>query len=347
MTMGTVFSDNINRFNAAILQSYIPGQFDSVISAAASERERNMLTGNMYGLRMEFSKAQEFLQKAYVQDDSLQEAFTLMLMLTIDSVSGDYEEFDKALVRLKNMADLGTGDSDVNRFAELVITQAGNTIYMPKLSCDVLDNCLNGGMNNLNIPIKLYIMHIHHRRLFLLREFSKLIEATDFFYTLFPRPAYPIISGVYSIMRACSFGVLGDEQAAKENMMSAVELFKLDGFMYSFAEFQMLFDNDLMNVIRKEWPECAEMLDQNWDSLYYNRIRVHNSSNGKSMQTRLSKQELKTACFASCGLSNKEIAARLDISSGTVKTFLNNIFNKLDINDRRQIAMHLYQPIER
>lgn len=40
------------------------------------------------------------------------------------------------------------------------------------------------------------------------------------------------------------------------------------------------------------------------------------------------------------GMTNKEIAARLDISDKTVKTHLSNIFSKLKINRRLQLALH-------
>jgi len=40
--------------------------------------------------------------------------------------------------------------------------------------------------------------------------------------------------------------------------------------------------------------------------------------------------------FLSAGLSNKEIAMRCSISSSTVKTHLENIYRKLDVNSRMQ-----------
>jgi LuxR family maltose regulon positive regulatory protein len=36
------------------------------------------------------------------------------------------------------------------------------------------------------------------------------------------------------------------------------------------------------------------------------------------------------------GLSNREIADRLIVGTGTVKTHINNIYRKLDVNSRTQ-----------
>lgn len=44
-----------------------------------------------------------------------------------------------------------------------------------------------------------------------------------------------------------------------------------------------------------------------------------------------------------CGLSNKEIAAELKFSEGTVRNYLSNILSKLDLRDRTQLAIWAVQ----
>lgn len=43
------------------------------------------------------------------------------------------------------------------------------------------------------------------------------------------------------------------------------------------------------------------------------------------------------------GLSNKEIAAKLFLSEGTVRNYISNILEKLDLRDRTQIAIFYYK----
>lgn len=55
----------------------------------------------------------------------------------------------------------------------------------------------------------------------------------------------------------------------------------------------------------------------------------------------LTERERETALLVKEGLSNKEIASRLDITERTVKQHMSHIFEKLDVSDRLSLAMLL------
>ena len=58
---------------------------------------------------------------------------------------------------------------------------------------------------------------------------------------------------------------------------------------------------------------------------------------------KLTPQEAQSAKLASEGASNYEIAAQLFLSPSTVAHHLGNVFRKLDINNREQLARALHQ----
>ena len=57
----------------------------------------------------------------------------------------------------------------------------------------------------------------------------------------------------------------------------------------------------------------------------------------------ISGRELEIIRLIADGLSNKEIAAQLFLSEGTVRNYLSSILDKLNLRDRTQIAVFYYQ----
>ena len=60
-------------------------------------------------------------------------------------------------------------------------------------------------------------------------------------------------------------------------------------------------------------------------------------------QYRLSEKELMIIREIATGLTNKEIAAKLFLSEGTIKNHITNILFKLELRDRTQIAIFAFK----
>ena len=54
----------------------------------------------------------------------------------------------------------------------------------------------------------------------------------------------------------------------------------------------------------------------------------------------LTQREIEIVRLVTAGLTNKEIGARLFVTEGTVKVHLHNIFEKLQVRDRKALALH-------
>lgn len=59
--------------------------------------------------------------------------------------------------------------------------------------------------------------------------------------------------------------------------------------------------------------------------------------------TNLTTKEAQILTLVAQGLNNKEIAAKLYLSEGTVRNYLSTLLNKLDLRDRTQLAIYYYR----
>ena len=57
----------------------------------------------------------------------------------------------------------------------------------------------------------------------------------------------------------------------------------------------------------------------------------------------INERELDIIRLIANGYSNKEIAAELFLSEGTVRNYLSSILDKLQLRDRTQVAVFYYQ----
>lgn len=70
------------------------------------------------------------------------------------------------------------------------------------------------------------------------------------------------------------------------------------------------------------------------DRLIRSDARMH------ELEQRLTRRELEILTLVADGLPNKEIHTRLDIAEGTVKIHMHNIYGKLGVKDRVQLALY-------
>lgn len=75
------------------------------------------------------------------------------------------------------------------------------------------------------------------------------------------------------------------------------------------------------------------------DILGYIREQVSRKTTGNSVFELMSVREMEVVELIAEGLSNKEIAARLYISDGTVRNYISTIMEKAGLDHRTQIAV--------
>lgn len=71
----------------------------------------------------------------------------------------------------------------------------------------------------------------------------------------------------------------------------------------------------------------------------FTRLAPETSSHGDGLSEALSAREEEVLRWVAKGLTNKEIALRLNLTEGTVKNYVTTIFQKFGVKDRTQAAI--------
>jgi DNA-binding NarL/FixJ family response regulator len=93
-------------------------------------------------------------------------------------------------------------------------------------------------------------------------------------------------------------------------------------------------------------------LDSRLTAEVINAFSASSKSGAHSEKPLLSDREMEIAHLVAQGFQNKEIGKELFISENTVKNHLHNIFDKLGVSDRLELALyaihhHLIEKLDR
>ncbi len=74
-----------------------------------------------------------------------------------------------------------------------------------------------------------------------------------------------------------------------------------------------------------------------------NIVKSMSAASGRKNLQELSDREQDILALVAEGLNNKEIAAELFLSEGTVRNYISQMLGKLDLRDRTQLAVYYYK----
>ena len=113
---------------------------------------------------------------------------------------------------------------------------------------------------------------------------------------------------------------------------------------------KMLPATELVNAL-KTFANDGVMIPQPVMGKLIAGLRQMGSSDGSNSPVALTKTEIRVLVLLGSGMSNKEIAAKMDCSVKTIKNHLNAVFQKLEVSNRTEavvkgIEMGLISPEE-
>lgn len=157
-------------------------------------------------------------------------------------------------------------------------------------------------------------------------ELETRIEQFDEYFSVFSNRLGLIHNRIFEAVARCRFYGLEDGASVLE---AALDEAQADSLVLPFAE-NTLHIMGMLKII----------VQRNPGNTFFNHLlmlcrRYENTLMGLSHPVAtLSRREINILSLAAVGLSRKEIAARLYIAEGTVKTHFKNIYQKLGVNSK-------------
>ena len=169
---------------------------------------------------------------------------------------------------------------------------------------------------------------------------------------MFPQVAEPLISQsnkmgslvseIYKrLLCAAAYHDLGMEELAIHHLDLAIAHALPDKLYMMLAEHQRSLDFLLDERLRLQDPQAAMTVRAMGKQLHAGWIQLHNGILGRAVSAELTTREREVAKHAAYGLSNKEIAARLNISVNTVKQSLRNAMDKTGALRRNELSHYI------
>ncbi|MBR3955925.1 MAG: hypothetical protein IKJ63_10685 [Clostridia bacterium] len=155
------------------------------------------------------------------------------------------------------------------------------------------------------------------------------------------KPLRPVSAIYLALTIAAGYISTGNWERAEYYFRYAWSLAEPDGIIAPFAEFRGLLSGLVEKCLRAENPaEYKSVMDLS--AVYLrNWIFVHNALTGNTVSDKLTPTEFNVAMLAARDASNNDIAEMLNISVHSVRSHLRNIFNKLDVDSRKQLNKYV------
>ncbi len=328
----TVVSEPIPLFN----HPFEIGGCLEYINSIEDEDKRNICLGEYYYYRGEFEKSSEILEK-YLNDENPDYSFTASFICAYDNLCNKHTNMARFSFELikQHFNKYFPKKTDDKKLQALMVFFMSNVAIQFQYDDDEIPK-LEDYMRHLPNALKLYSCYLMAYKAYLERDYSRSLGIAETAINCC-LDTYPVAAAYINIIAAVDYMNLMNIKAAKERMEKAWELVEKDGLIVPFVEHHSLLQGLVEVFFKKQYPEeykkivsRAKLFNNTWFTL-------HNEQTGRTVADNLTTTEFIIAMLYNRGWRMKEIANHLELSERTVKNYMQIVYEKLGINNKREL----------
>ena len=192
----------------------------------------------------------------------------------------------------------------------------------------------------LPVGQRLYAVYLSAHNAYLKKEYEVAIGMVESALMMVDE-VYPIAMIYLNLMGAMDAMNLRQQELARKYFMDAWMLAKPDELIEGIGEHHGLLQGLIESCMKNEYPEDYQRIIQITYQFSYGWRRIHNPAAKEDVADNLTTTEFTIAMLANRGWTNTEIAAHLNVTIRTVKQHLSSVFDKLNIDNRRQLKLYM------
>jgi len=324
--------------NDIIEASYTPLPLDSpdkAINTAAGERMQVHIEGELAYLRGDF----EYTKRCFLKtkgDDVLRMRFSAVAIAAAINM-GDYPFYQEVETFLKGFS--SSGNDFFSIFAEFCIS----TAYVSALAPNMVPGWLkNGDFAAIPAIVKPEAAYRQAKYFQCIGNYESMLAVAQTALSFWELPR--VIAGASIYLRvACAIAchALGRFDEAKRWMLGAMGMALPHGFITPFAETIPVFGGLLEQLLEQKYPEHYDPVVNQCKRTFPNWITFHNRFTGDNITLVLSLREFEIAAQVAQRVPYERIAGQFNISVGRLKTIIHEIYGKLYVNGREELAQYI------
>lgn len=216
------------------------------------------------------------------------------------------------------------------------VTAASVLLHLPVSETPPLENYIRYLPNGL----RLFACYVLAHKAYLEKDYSRSLGIADTALSMCME-TYPIAEIYMHLIATMNLMSLMCVDEAKERFITAWKLAQPDGLIESFGEHHGLLQGMIEVFFKKNYPSDYERIIAITYSFSAGWRKIHNPDAQRDVADNLTTTEFTVAMLYNRGWKVKEIAAHMDVSSRTVSNYIQIIYSKLNINDKRALEQFM------
>ncbi len=319
--------------------SYEPGHAMKYIENIEDEDSRNIALGEYYFFSGKSEQASRILEPYLDHDDEALRYSAALVSVFANLACGHIHLTKFAMSKLESQVSqvMQSEATPVHHaIGTMTATAASVLLHLPIPKIASMEEYLK----YLPEGLKVWSCYLLAHKAYLEENYERALTIADMSILLDQR-TFPVAEIYVHIIAAIALMNLKRTEEAKERILKAWEMAKPDDLIQPFAEHHGLLQGLIEVCFKKDNAEDFARIISVTYAFSKGWRRIHNVETRHDVADNLTTTEFSVAMLYHRGWSAQEIAAHLELSEHTVRSYIKTIYIKLGITNKKELGLFM------